>query len=89
MTTTIHTKKLQGKILQIKKKYKAKINILMDEGKLSEIFTYPSCVETATDGGFNPITGKSSYGCVIAANRILLAKGHGPAVAHPDLAESF
>jgi ribonuclease HI len=43
----------------------------------------------ASDGGFDPATGISSYGWVIAFNRVLIAKGRGPAEAHPDLGESF
>jgi ribonuclease HI len=46
-------------------------------------------VEVETDGGFNPKTGISSYGWIMAVNKTLVAKGRGPAAAHPELAESF
>jgi hypothetical protein len=46
-------------------------------------------IEIASDGGFNPSTGISSFGWVVAINKTLVAIGRGPAAAHPDLAESF
>jgi hypothetical protein len=66
-----------------------RISLLVDELEIKEILGNPTQIEVASDGGFDPSTGISSYGWVIAFNRILIAKGRGPAEAHPDLAESF
>jgi hypothetical protein len=49
----------------------------------------PTKIEVASDGGFDPGTGISTYGWVVAINQDLIAKGRGPTEAHPDLAESF
>jgi ribonuclease HI len=43
----------------------------------------------ATDGGYDPRTGISTYGWVIASNDTILATGRGPAEAHPTMADSF
>jgi ribonuclease HI len=88
-TPNTRTNDLEGEISRIQEKHKAVLNILMEEGEILDIFTHPTRVKIASDGGFNPKTGKSSYGWVIAANKILIAKGRGAAAAHPDLAESF
>jgi hypothetical protein len=66
-----------------------RITLLVDENDILEILSNPARIEVASDGGFDPSSGISSYGWVIAFNRILIAKGRGPAEAHPDLAESF
>jgi ribonuclease HI len=66
-----------------------RITLLVDEIDIAEILRNPARIEVASDGGFDPSSGISSYGWVIAFNRILIAKGRGPAEAHPDLAESF
>jgi ribonuclease HI len=66
-----------------------KIMLLIDEPEIHDILRNPTRIEVASDGGFDPSTGISSYGWVIAFNRTLIAKGRGPAEAHPDLAESF
>jgi hypothetical protein len=66
-----------------------KITLLLEEKAISQILKDPTRIEVASDGGFDPTTGISSYGWVIAFNRVLIAKGRGPAEAHPDLGESF
>jgi hypothetical protein len=82
-------KQFQEKISLMQEKHKAVINVLLNNKDISEIFQRTAQVEVATYGGFNPLTGKSSYGWIMAANKTLIAKGHGPAAAHPELAESF
>jgi ribonuclease HI len=82
-------KHFQEKIAILQNQQKAVINVLLDNYDISEIFEHSARIEVATDGGFNPQTGKSSYGWIVAANKTLIAKGRGPAAAHPELAESF
>jgi hypothetical protein len=65
------------------------ITLLHDQEEMQQIFIERTHVEIASDGGHDPSTGKSSFGWVISANKQLLAKGRGPAQAHPLLAESF
>jgi hypothetical protein len=66
-----------------------RITLLLEEKEISQILKNPTRIEVASDGGFDPTSGISSYGWVIAFNRVLIAKGRGPAEAHPDLGESF
>jgi hypothetical protein len=40
--------------------------LLMDEHDIGQFFSQRAHVETATDGGFNPSTGISSFGWIIA-----------------------
>jgi hypothetical protein len=63
--------------------------ILMEAQDIPKLFSNHTIVETASDGGFNPSTGISSFGWVVAANKTLIAMGRGPVAAHPELAESF
>jgi hypothetical protein len=63
--------------------------MLLEEQDIKRILENPSSFEIASNGGFNLVTGISSYGWVIALNKILVAQGRGPTEAHPDLAESF
>jgi hypothetical protein len=67
-----------------------KTSLLMEEHEIADIIlSQPTDIEVASDGGFNPSLGISSFGWVVAMNKTLVAMGHGPAAAHPDLAESF
>jgi hypothetical protein len=66
-----------------------RITMLLEEQDIKRILENPSSFEIASDGGFDPATGISSYGWVVALNKILVAQGRGPTEAHPDLAESF
>jgi hypothetical protein len=66
-----------------------KTTLLMEEREIDKILSKPTIIEIASDGGFNPSTGISSFGWVVAMNKTLIAMGRGPAAAHPDLAESF
>jgi hypothetical protein len=66
-----------------------RITILAEESTIASVLRDPTRIEVASDGDLEPSSGISSYGWVIAFNRILIAKGRGPAEAHPDLAESF
>jgi hypothetical protein len=65
------------------------ISILVEESELVATLKNPTQIEVASDGGFDPNSGISTYGWAIAMNRRLIAKGRGPVAAHPDLAESF
>lgn len=65
------------------------IQLLMDQEEIMDRLQQPVCIEIASDGGFNPTTGRSTYGWAIAIDKINLAMGRGPAAAHPALAESF
>jgi hypothetical protein len=66
-----------------------KATLLLEEQDIAEILLHPTTIEIASDGGFNPSTGISSFGWVVAMNKTLVAMGRGPTAAHPDLAESF
>jgi hypothetical protein len=43
----------------------------------------------ATDGGYDPGTGISTFGWVVASKDTVMVTGRGPAEAHPSLANSF
>jgi enamine deaminase RidA (YjgF/YER057c/UK114 family) len=66
-----------------------RITLLVEESAIASLLRDPTRIEVASDGGFEPSSGISLYGWVKAFNRTLIAKGRGPAEAHPDLAESF
>jgi hypothetical protein len=46
-------------------------------------------IMAASDGGHDPASGISTFGWTVATNKVIIARGRGPAQAHPDLAESF
>jgi hypothetical protein len=45
--------------------------------------------EIASDGGHDPESGISTYGWIVLIDKQPIAKGRGPAAAHPTMAESF
>jgi hypothetical protein len=59
------------------------------EHEITNLFTNNPKIEIASDGGHEPSTGISTFGWVVAANSIIIAKGKGPTQVHPSLAESF
>lgn len=63
--------------------------MLVDPDEIPLIFSQKTYIEVASDGGHDPRSGISTFGWVIAADKTLIAKGRGPAEAHPSLAESF
>jgi hypothetical protein len=65
------------------------VQLLAEEYDIAQIFSEPTRIELASDGGHEPKSGISTYGWVLSLNRTLIAMGRGPAAAHPDLAESF
>jgi hypothetical protein len=65
------------------------VSLLMEENDIDQQLSSQTTFEIASDGGYDPLSGISSFGWVISMNRSLLAKGRGPAESHPDLAESF
>jgi ribonuclease HI len=46
-------------------------------------------IQAASDGGHDPESGISTFGWTVAIDNDIIARGRGPAQAHPDLAESF
>jgi hypothetical protein len=88
-TTTCHPHHLKEKIAQLQDNHKAVISLLLGDQDIDRLFGNHAKVEVATDGGFNPTSGISSYGWIMAVNKTLVAKGRGPVAAHPELAESF
>jgi hypothetical protein len=80
---------LQEYIVQTAKARSEKIMLLAEEQEIKRILGNSTRIEVASDGGLDPSTGISTYGWVIAFNQTLVAKGRGPAEAHPKLAESF
>jgi hypothetical protein len=52
-----------------------KIMLLVEEQELMQMLENPARFEIASDGGFDPISGISSHGWVVAINRVLIAKG--------------
>jgi hypothetical protein len=65
------------------------VSLLQEESDITRLLTTPTIFEIPSDGGFDPISGISSYGWVLSMNRVLTANGRGPGEAHPTLAESF
>jgi ribonuclease HI len=61
----------------------------IDETKAQELLTTTKDIHLATDGGYKPKTGVSTYGWVIATEDTVVITGHGPAEAHPKMANSF
>jgi ribonuclease HI len=51
--------------------------------------TQDAIIFAASDGGYDPQSGISTYGWVVASNQTVLVTGMGPAEAHPSLANSF
>jgi hypothetical protein len=65
------------------------VQLLQDTDDIRTIFSERARVDIASDGGHDPETGISTFGWVAAVNKLLIAKGRGPAQVHPQLAESF
>jgi hypothetical protein len=65
------------------------ISMLMDPDEIPLILQNKAHFEIASDGGHDPDTGISTFGWTAAVNKMLIAKGRGPAQAHPSMAESF
>jgi hypothetical protein len=65
------------------------IDITRSESGIRELIAERSIFEAASDGGFDPDTGISSFGWVMAINKNIIARGRGEAQAHPYMAESF
>jgi hypothetical protein len=65
------------------------IDMARNETSIREMTADSSTFEAALDGGFDPNTGISSFGWIMAINKQIIARGRGAAQAHPTLAESF
>jgi hypothetical protein len=65
------------------------VSLLYDTAEIKELFHSKARMDIASDGGHDPETGISTFGWVVSVNKILIARGRGPALAHPQLAESF
>jgi hypothetical protein len=57
--------------------------------EMLDLFTTNSKLEIASNGGHEPSSGISTFGWVVAINKMIIATGKGPAQAHPSLVESF
>jgi hypothetical protein len=57
------------------------VDLLISPAKIPSIFLTKTRINVASDGGQDPSSGISSFGWVIAADKTLIAKGHGPAEA--------
>lgn len=65
------------------------VELQWDEQTIRESLQKPAQFDIASDGGHDQVTGILTYGWVISINETILATGHGPAEAHPYLAESY
>jgi hypothetical protein len=65
------------------------VNVMIEEEELSKVLSNRSLADVATDGSYDPETGKMAYGWIIAINEKIIAEGKGPAEASTHLAESF
>jgi hypothetical protein len=94
-TMPTHTQCLQASILTHKNKGSTTIydkhdhRYLVEDMDMEQILLHPTHISIASDGGHNPNTGISTYGWVVAMNKVPVAMGRGPAAAHPSVAESF
>jgi hypothetical protein len=66
-----------------------KITMLISDEEIEQLINKRTVFEAASDGGFDPTSGISSFGWVATINKIIVARGRGPVQAHPLLAESF
>jgi hypothetical protein len=62
------------------------ISLLVDDHDLPSLFQDKAHIDIASDGGHDPKTGISTFGWAVSVNKLLIAKGRGPAQAHPRLA---
>jgi hypothetical protein len=65
------------------------VELLVDENKIQQLMRGRVLIDTATDGSYDPATGKMAYGWIMAINEIFIAEGKGPAEASQHLAEAF
>jgi hypothetical protein len=66
-----------------------KFDLLADPEDYPSFFEQKAYIDIASDGGHEPTSGISTFGWVVAVNKLPIAKGRGAAEAHPLLAESF
>jgi hypothetical protein len=89
MSTQLANKTFEQQITQLQKGITEHVSLLVDKSEIEMTLGNSTRIEVASDGGFDPASGISTFGWVIAMNRRLIAKGRGPVAAHPELAESF
>jgi hypothetical protein len=65
------------------------ITLKQTDDTLEKMIMPKAKFEFASDGGYDPSSGISTFGWVATINKVIIATGHGPAQAHPRLAESF
>jgi hypothetical protein len=65
------------------------ITLTQTDETIAQLIMPKAKFEFASDGGYDPSTGISTFGWVATINKVIIAKSHGPAQAHPRLAESF
>jgi ribonuclease HI len=61
----------------------------LTKNEARQLFMEAPEINIATDGGYNPKSGISTYGWVIATDDQVIVTGRGPAEAHPTMANSF
>jgi hypothetical protein len=65
------------------------IALLADTEEIDSLLQGGTNFEIASDGGHDPESGISTYGWIVLIDKRPIAKGRGPAAAHPLMAESF
>jgi ribonuclease HI len=65
------------------------IELLMEQNEIDLLLKGGKNIKIASDGGYNPKSGISTYGWIVLIEKQPIAKGRGPAAAHPTMAESF
>jgi hypothetical protein len=63
--------------------------IVVSREDIRHLLETRTLVDIATDGCYDPQTGKMSFGWVIAIDEVTIATGRGPAAGHPSMASSF
>jgi hypothetical protein len=65
------------------------ITMIMDDDDIGILIHGKPVFEFASDGGYDPSSGISTFGWVASVNSTIIAQCRGPAQCHPYLAESF
>lgn len=65
------------------------VKLTMDDEYIRGQLQRTALIDTATDGGYEPTSGITSYGWVMSINETVVAKGQGPAEAHPIMADAY
>jgi hypothetical protein len=63
--------------------------IVIPRDEIQHLLATRILIDIATDGSYDPQTGKMAFGWVIAIDEVVIATGRGPAAGHPSMASSF